>query len=601
MNENLKPVEKLTPFTKMIMTIGTLPSSFYASMSYYESMVWLYEYLKNEVIPTINNNGEAVEELQEKFIELKNYIDNYFSNLDVQEEINNKLDEMAQDGTLADMIAEYIKMQGQLVYNSVQEMREAENIQNGSFLKTYGFYEYNDGGGALYKTRTITNEDIVDNSFIIALHDPTLIAELIIPNTLNPLILGAKGDNSTDDLIILKKALKYCIDNGNVFYIDKQYYISDSLLDENDYDTSESGVYITINMKGNTPDRNNTYRPDLYSTIRIANAKDVFKNLKIRGSISNITFTTTSRNTAGSIFNNCILNSFAFLNNNVSDVGAFLLDTDIYRVSMIKDNRFLSTYTFAKSSTKNITCTDSMIKNNYINGGEELNNNNCFEFVDYNGSIIESNFIDYYRTIYRPKFSSPNSFDGVTSIGNNYQVFRYLYEFEWNRGFNFNSIGDIFNWNDPSSLQKLSNYDAIKYTGHDGNEYDLPPYIMAINDTYKINIQNATIQRHMSNLIFIKSALGVYSYAQANLTLNGIDKYTSSLVSIATGKIYNGGSYKFNYINLPFIHNLETIPDSIAEWSDYYLGQKIKVNGKLYRRYYDTENSQLGWKEIYFD
>ena len=108
MNENLKPVEKLTPFTKMIMTIGTLPSSFYASMSYYESMVWLYEYLKNEIIPAVNNNGEAVEELQEKYIELKSYIDNYFENLDVQEEINIKLDEMAEDGTLTALIKSYI-------------------------------------------------------------------------------------------------------------------------------------------------------------------------------------------------------------------------------------------------------------------------------------------------------------------------------------------------------------------------------------------------------------------------------------------------------------------------------------------------------------
>lgn len=107
-NENLQPVEKLTPFTKMVMSIGTLPSSFYASMSYYESMVWLYEYLKNEVIPTVNGNAEAVEELQEAFTTLDNYIKNYFNNLDVQEEINNKLDLMAMDGTLTTLIKMYI-------------------------------------------------------------------------------------------------------------------------------------------------------------------------------------------------------------------------------------------------------------------------------------------------------------------------------------------------------------------------------------------------------------------------------------------------------------------------------------------------------------
>ena len=106
-NENLIPVEKIAPFTKMVMSIGTLPSSFYSSMTYYESMVWLYEYIKNTVIPTVNNNAEAIEELQQAYITLKDYIDNYFENLDVQEEINKKLDQMAEEGYFDDLIIKY--------------------------------------------------------------------------------------------------------------------------------------------------------------------------------------------------------------------------------------------------------------------------------------------------------------------------------------------------------------------------------------------------------------------------------------------------------------------------------------------------------------
>ena len=142
-NENLQPVEKLTPFTKMVMSIGTLPSSFYASMSYYESMVWLYEYLKNEVIPTVNNNAEAVEELQEKYIEfsediteevtdfksyingkvdeLETYMNNYFTNLDVQQEINNKLDAMAANGTLTNLIKNYVDPIYQAYENEINQ------------------------------------------------------------------------------------------------------------------------------------------------------------------------------------------------------------------------------------------------------------------------------------------------------------------------------------------------------------------------------------------------------------------------------------------------------------------------------------------------
>ena len=47
----------------------------------------------------------TVDEYIAKFVELKDFVDDYFDNLDVQEEINNKLDVMAEDGTLADIIS----------------------------------------------------------------------------------------------------------------------------------------------------------------------------------------------------------------------------------------------------------------------------------------------------------------------------------------------------------------------------------------------------------------------------------------------------------------------------------------------------------------
>lgn len=218
-------IKFLPPFKRMCMSIGTLPSSFYASMSYYESMVWLYEYLKNEVIPVVNNNSEVTEELQTAFTQLEEYIRTYFDNLDIQHEVDVKLDEMALDGTLADMIAEYIKMQGQLVYDSVADMKVAENVQNGSFLKTYGYHEYNDGGGALYKARTVTTDDVIDEMTIISLHDNTLVAELII-NNLNVKQLGAYGDGTHNDTIPLQKALDLTKD----LYINNGTYLITSSL-----------------------------------------------------------------------------------------------------------------------------------------------------------------------------------------------------------------------------------------------------------------------------------------------------------------------------------------------------------------------------------
>lgn len=98
--------EKLT-FKRFITTVGNLPSSYVESLSYYECIMWLCNYLQNTVIPAVNNNAEALEELQGLFVKLQEYVDNYFENLDVQEEINNKLDELVEDGTLETLLNNY--------------------------------------------------------------------------------------------------------------------------------------------------------------------------------------------------------------------------------------------------------------------------------------------------------------------------------------------------------------------------------------------------------------------------------------------------------------------------------------------------------------
>ena len=210
-NEELIDIKTLRPFRRFIYTIGELPSSYLMSMTYEEQLIWLCNYLSQTVIPALNNNGLAVEELQTKYIELKSYVDNYFENLDVQEEINNKLDEMAEDGTLQNIISEYIQLMTTYTYNNVAEMRLATNLVNGSFARTSGFYEYNDGGGAYYKVRTITNSDVVDNVTIIALSNNTLVAELLKPTIIKPEIFGAVGDGVENDSNAFEKMFEYVL------------------------------------------------------------------------------------------------------------------------------------------------------------------------------------------------------------------------------------------------------------------------------------------------------------------------------------------------------------------------------------------------------
>lgn len=104
--ENIETIE--SPFRRFATTIGVFPTAFTDAMTYYECLAYLVKYLEETVIPAVNENAEALTELQQYYIQLKSYVENYFTNLDVQEEINNKLDIMAEDGTLERLIGEYI-------------------------------------------------------------------------------------------------------------------------------------------------------------------------------------------------------------------------------------------------------------------------------------------------------------------------------------------------------------------------------------------------------------------------------------------------------------------------------------------------------------
>lgn len=139
----------------------------------------------NKIIEKVNLTGQQTEDLTKAFNELKNYVDNYFKNLDVQEEINNKLDEMAESGELTEIIAQYLQLAGLLCFNTVNDLKNATNLVNGSFTKTFGKNILNDGYGAFYVIRELKNTDVIDNDNIVAINNfPTLVAEKIIDNNL---------------------------------------------------------------------------------------------------------------------------------------------------------------------------------------------------------------------------------------------------------------------------------------------------------------------------------------------------------------------------------------------------------------------------------
>ena len=137
-------------FPKFINNLGIIPTSYKDSMSYYECLAWLCKFLEETVIPTLNENGEAVEELQALYIELNEYVTNYFENLDVQEEINNKLDDMVEAGTLQEIIASYLNANALFCFDTIDDLKAAENLVDGSFALTLGKSTKDDNAGCMF-------------------------------------------------------------------------------------------------------------------------------------------------------------------------------------------------------------------------------------------------------------------------------------------------------------------------------------------------------------------------------------------------------------------------------------------------------------------
>lgn len=224
---NIPKYKKLTPFKRCVLQNFPFIEQDFDALTNYGLLCKIVEYLNN-VINSQNQVTENITALNNAFIELKDYVDNYFENLDVQDEINNKLDAMAEAGTLSDIISQYLNSIAIFGFDTISAMKNADNLIDGSYARTMGYHAKNDGGGALYKIRNITNDDVVDEATIIEMNDDQnqLVAELISEDIITSKVFGAYGDGTHDDTEKLQLLLNY---NKDKYFDEGTYLISDTL------------------------------------------------------------------------------------------------------------------------------------------------------------------------------------------------------------------------------------------------------------------------------------------------------------------------------------------------------------------------------------
>lgn len=235
MADKIIPAPNVPPFVTFVTS--AVPMVFDNSLSYYEALCALWKWLQDDVVDVINNNAEVTQdyidltnEYTQKFIELKEYVDTYFDNLDVQEEINNKLDAMVEDGTLQTLIDNFLQPNVTWTFNTVAEMKDSEQLVDGTYARTLGYFTVNDGGGSVYKIRSTqpsTYYETLTNG---------LYAELVYEKEMNLTQFGV-DHTSTDVTVKLNDAITECSQNGVTLIIPAHTYTLKTTL------TKSSGGY----------------------------------------------------------------------------------------------------------------------------------------------------------------------------------------------------------------------------------------------------------------------------------------------------------------------------------------------------------------------
>ena len=163
----------LPPFKAFLAS--NIPSVYDNTLSYYDELTKLIAYIE-ELVPVVNENTAGLAALKE-------YVEHYFDNLDVQEEINNKLDEMAEGGQLAAIIAEFLAVAPVFAFNTISDLASAENLINGSTARVLGNDDAQDGDGAYYLVRTRQEADDPDGFNLVAIGDTLVGQRIVEPDT----------------------------------------------------------------------------------------------------------------------------------------------------------------------------------------------------------------------------------------------------------------------------------------------------------------------------------------------------------------------------------------------------------------------------------
>ena len=257
----------LPPFRFWCQTV--IPLVYDNSLSYYELLCKVVKQL-NDTINAVNNNGSAVTELQQLFVELKDYVDNYFTSSDFTQLVNNRLDEMVEDGTLTQLLQNIIDDTYIFTFKTYNDMISF-NLSEGNICRTMGYETVNDGGNALYQITT----NATDGIYNTALNNGKTATKLVEDKT-NILSFGIKP---TQDI---SNSINVILSKEHTLYLNEGTYtisVDTRILPQSNQNIIGNNTVIKI--PGN-------YRVDYYNMLNLQNVENVLiENITFDGSKAN--------------------------------------------------------------------------------------------------------------------------------------------------------------------------------------------------------------------------------------------------------------------------------------------------------------------------